>query len=206
MASFRQHMSISAILACLLLPFLLVAFDVSLPVALLASLWCWFAGMLPDVDSDTGRPLDIIFDQLGACLPFLVIAQLPRGISLSSLTLTFIGVFYIIKYPARKLLERYTVHRGMFHSIPMGLLMGLIVTIAYRREAFQAWIIGGAVTIGYLSHLALDEIFSIDLLHARVKRSSGTAMTFSIGSARKNILIYSLILAGFVVAGFTAGF
>jgi hypothetical protein len=102
MASFRQHISISAALAFLLLPVSLFVINASLPVTLLASLWCWFAGMLPDIDSDTGRPLDLIFGQLRACLPLLVIVQLPEGAALSTITLVFVAVYYIIKYPVRK--------------------------------------------------------------------------------------------------------
>lgn len=206
MASFRQHISISAALAFLLLPVSLFVINASLPVTLLASLWCWFAGMLPDIDSDTGRPLDLIFGQLMACLPLLVIVQLPEGAALSTVTLVFVAVYYIIKYPVRKTFEKHTVHRGIFHSIPMAVLIGLLVTIAYRREASYAWLIGGAVALGYLSHLILDEIFSIDLLRVRVKRSFGTALTFSAGSPSKNIVLYVLVIAGFIFAGLRIGF
>jgi hypothetical protein len=200
MASFRQHTSISAVLAFLLLPVSLFILSATLSVSLLASLWCWFAGMMPDIDSDTGRPLDLIFGQLMACLPLLVIAQLPEGVALSTVTLVFVAVYYIIKHPIRRLFEKYTVHRGVFHSVPMSFLTGLLVTIAYRREGSFAWLIGGAVILGYLSHLALDEIFSIDLLRVRVKRSFGTALKISAGSLSKNILLYGLLVVAILLA------
>lgn len=205
MASFRQHTSTSAVLALLLLAISLFILNASVSIALLAALWCWFAGMLPDVDSDTGRPLDLIFGQLMACLPLLVIAQLPKGAALSTVTLVFVAAYYIIKYPIRWLFEKYTAHRGAFHSIPMAFLVGLLVAVAYRQEASSAWLIGAAATLGYLSHLALDEIFSFDLLHVRVKRSFGTALTFSAGSLAQNILLYGLVIVGFILAAFMVG-
>ena len=35
-----------------------------------------------------------------------------------------------------------------------------------------------AVILGFLSHLLLDEMFSVDLRGTRIKRSFGTAMKF----------------------------
>ena len=167
--------------------------------AFLISLWCWFAGMLPDLDSDTGRPLDIIFSQMAACLPFLIVVQLPESTQLSTITLVFVAAYYFVKKPLRKIFEKQTVHRGAFHSIPMGFLISLLITLAYRNEGVLAWMIGAGVLVGYLSHLLLDEIFSVDLLRVRVKRSFGTALTLSTGSASLNILLYlatMCVLAG----------
>lgn len=193
MASFRQHSSFSALVGTALFPIGLFYFGMNIPDALLAALWCWFAGILPDVDCNTGRPIELIFNQLAGCLPLLVIVQLPQETPRSTLTLVFVAAYFFIKYPVRKLFEICSVHRGAFHSIPMGLLIASLVTLAYRSEGPIAWIIGGGVFAGYLSHLVLDEIFSVDLLRVRIKKSFGTALTLSAGSLGKNLLLYFLL-------------
>jgi membrane-bound metal-dependent hydrolase YbcI (DUF457 family) len=192
MASFKQHTSFSALIGGGLLPFFLFICHLGLADALLVSLWCWFAGMLPDIDSDTGRPVDLIFGHLAVCLPFLVVVQLPESTTLSTITLVFIAAYYVVRYPLQKIFEKYSVHRGVFHSIPMGLLIASLISLAYRAEGQLAWMIGGAVFLGYFSHLLLDEMFSIDLLRVRVKRSFGSALTFSAGSFWKNLFVYGL--------------
>ena len=200
MASFRQHISFSAIVGGGIFPVSLLVFQLGVSDSILVSLWCWFAGMLPDIDSDTGRPLDLIFGHLASCLPFLVVVQLPENTTLSTITLVFIAAYYVIRHPLQKLFEKYSVHRGVFHSIPMGLLIAALIALAYRSEGQLAWMIGGAVFLGYFSHLLLDEVFSVDLLRVRVKRSFGTALTFSAGTPVKSVLLYGLFLfvLGFV--------
>jgi len=204
MASFRQHISFSALAGALLFFVVLLWADTGVSAALLIALWCWFAGMLPDVDCDTGRPLELIFVQLAACLPFLVVVQLPQGTELSTITLVFIVAYYFVRYPLKKLFEKYSVHRGIFHSVPTGLFISALIVLAYRREGELAWLIGGGVFVGYISHLLLDEIFSVDLLRVRVKRSFGTALTLSGGSKLKTITLYAAsfgLLSSLVIFG-----
>lgn len=204
MASFKQHTSFSGLAGIILIPVLLLWGHVGLSDALLIALWCWFAGLLPDIDCDTGRPLDLIFTQLAACLPFLVVVQLPTGTQLSTITLVFIATYYVVLYPLKKIFEKYSRHRGIFHSIPMGLFIAALVVLAYRPEGHLAWLIGGGVLVGYLSHLLLDEIFSIDLLKVRVKRSFGTALTLSAGSLKKSLLLYGCVVLCFLITLFSS--
>jgi membrane-bound metal-dependent hydrolase YbcI (DUF457 family) len=76
----------------------------------------------------------------------------------------------------------YTSHRGIFHSIPMGFLLGIFTTMLLKTLfwvdiSVAVW--GGFfVTLGYLTHLVLDEVYSVDLVNRRMKKSFGTAFTF----------------------------
>ncbi|MCE9545262.1 MAG: hypothetical protein K8T25_07065 [Planctomycetia bacterium] len=61
----------------------------------------------------------------------------------------------------------------------------------------------GAVVLGFMSHLVLDEIWSIDLRRGlpRLKKSSGTAMKFWGESGWANFVTYGLVLLlSFVVS------
>ena len=44
------------------------------------------------------------------------------------------------------------------------------------RNEGVAWLAGGFLTIGYLTHLILDEIYSVDVMDTRLKASFGTAL------------------------------
>ena len=41
---------------------------------------------------------------------------------------------------------------------------------------FSAWLAAGFMFIGYMTHLALDEIYSVDVMDTRIKASFGTAI------------------------------
>ncbi len=79
-----------------------------------------------------------------------------------------------------ELFSRYTVHRGIWHSWLAALGAGLASTnLAHHAAglpAWESWLAGAFVTLGYLTHLCLDEIASVDLLGRRIKRSFGTAL------------------------------
>ncbi|MBT6878078.1 MAG: metal-dependent hydrolase [Gammaproteobacteria bacterium] len=82
--------------------------------------------------------------------------------------------------------KKFTVHRGIFHSIPAALVMGLLsihlfVSYGWERDGLQ--VIAASVTIGYLCHLLLDEINSAVNLSGVPfipKRSLGSALNIFI--------------------------
>jgi membrane-bound metal-dependent hydrolase YbcI (DUF457 family) len=71
-------------------------------------------------------------------------------------------------------------HRGIYHSVLAGLFFAFVTAIAYYyvlgRHEGVSWLAGGFMFIGYMIHLVLDEIYSVDVLGTRVKRSFGTAL------------------------------
>ena len=63
-----------------------------------------------------------------------------------------------------------------------GLFFAFLTAIVYRyllgRHEGVAWLAGGFMFMGYMVHLVLDEIYSVDVLGTRIKRSFGTALKF----------------------------
>ena len=53
----------------------------------------------------------------------------------------------------------------------------------FHLSPTPAWLVGVFLTGGFLVHLTLDELYSVDLLGARMKRSFGTAL--KLGSMRQ---------------------
>jgi LexA-binding, inner membrane-associated putative hydrolase len=103
--------------------------------------------------------------------------------SIVELACVWIAVFLIIRYIPYKIFIRFTRHRGIFHSLLAALFFGLFSTaIAYHLfslNALTAWLTGCFVAIGYVIHLTLDEMYSVDVTGAKIKKSFGTALKFA---------------------------
>ena len=76
------------------------------------------------------------------------------------------------------------------HSAPW-----LAASRAFHLAPTPAWLAGVFLTGGFLIHLALDELYSVDLLGARMKKSFGTAL--KLGS-RRQLLGTAALYAGVI--------
>ena len=96
--------------------------------------------------------------------------------------------------------RHFTHHRGIFHTIPMGVLFGLSVCISsyylLHNTLELSWIYGSTLFIGFITHLIFDELYSVNLAGARLKKSFGSAFKFY---CRKNIK-GSLLLYIFMIS------
>jgi hypothetical protein len=76
--------------------------------------------------------------------------------------------------------HKFTKHRGAFHSLIAAVAFAFFSTAIsfnfYDKSAFVSWLIGLFVFYGFIIHLALDELYSVDFMNYRIKRSFGTAM------------------------------
>ena len=157
---------------------------------------CTLGGMLPDLDGDTGVAVREIIPLLAAAVPILMLPVFGHwGLDREETFLAILGIYFLIRFGVGVPFKKLTRHRGMWHSIPAAINCGLICMIicSYQElgpRAFKA----SAITIGFLSHLILDELYSIDLLRFRIKNSLGTAFKlFSRTRVWPNILTYGLM-------------
>jgi hypothetical protein len=138
------------------------------------------ASLLPDIDADDSRPIRAVFDIAGICAGFFVAFAFAEHLRVVELVLIWLGVWLAVRFPTRALFARFTVHRGSWHSLLMASVLALAVTVAAHRPLGLppdlAWLAGGFTLLGYVTHLALDEVAGVDLLGRRVRRSFGTAL------------------------------
>jgi hypothetical protein len=138
-----------------------------------------FSGTLPDIDSDTSTALKNFFNFLGVMLAFLILFIRIGNLSILEMMLIWGAVFSIVRYGIFQIFTWYTVHRGLFHSIPAALASGLIAGIIgeqlFHLSPMNSWLSIFFVVEGYLSHLLLDEIYSIEFSSARIKWTFGSA-------------------------------
>jgi hypothetical protein len=181
MADFKTHITTSTVLGVAYGGSAYAFFDLPLPSCLLAAGLAGVSGMLPDIDSDSGVPLRESLAFASAVVPMMLIERL-RQFELSGELIVLAGaaMYLAVRFGVGWLLARFTVHRGMFHSFPAAAVFGevafLLATGSLEVRLFKA----GAVVLGFVSHLALDEFYSVRVTRGRVKikKSLGTAMKF----------------------------
>lgn len=192
MAGFKAHITVSTLLGAGYGGAAWI-YGVPWPTCALAGGLCGVAGMLPDVDSDSSTPLRESMALAAAVVPMMMLHRFQHWhMSHELIILAGAAVYLLIRFGATSLLKRYTVHRGMFHSLPAAIIFGEIAFLLasgadWRIRAFKA----GAVVVGYLSHLMLDEVYSIQWTRARVKQSFGTAMKLFSHSWTGNLSAYA---------------
>ncbi len=139
---------------------------------------CGVSGMLPDLDSGPGRPLHESMAFAAAVVPVMMIHHLQRmGLSNEMIILICAGLYLLIRFGGAALLKLFTEHRGMFHSLPAAAIFGEIAYLLASGDNTLRLYKAGAVVLGYMSHLILDEIWSIEWAHGlHFKSSFGTAL------------------------------
>lgn len=159
---------------------------------------CGISGLIPDIDSPVSRPSDIIANLAGALAPMFALQALDSsGYSPSELLIIAFITYLIARFGLRSMIGRFTVHRGMIHSIPAAVIWGSIVFLAFRRApALTQNIMAAGATIGFVVHLLIDELFSlVDISGGKFtpKASSGTALKFFGSAIFPNILTYIIL-------------
>ena len=206
MAGFKTHITFSSTLGVGYAAGGYFLFDIPWPSAVLAGGLCGVAGMLPDLDSGSGRPIRESMAFAAAAVPMLLVDRFEHlGMSKEMMVLAGAAIYFLIRFGAAKALSKYTVHRGMLHSIPAALIAAIIGFMLCGCTDYDIRLYkGGAVFAGFMSHLLLDEIYSIEWHRGkiRLKKSFGTAIKFWSGNMWANVSTYGKLIAlGLILAG-----
>lgn len=205
MADFKTHIGTSTFLGLAYGGAAYGLFQVPPQTCILAGALCGVSGMLPDVDSPSGRPARESLAFIAAIVPMMLVDRF-RSLGVSAETTVMVGalVYVSIRFGLGYLLRHFTVHRGMFHSLPAALIFGELAFLLasgddWRLRLYKA----GGVSLGYLSHLVLDEVYSVQWRFGwvRIKKSFGTALkVFSTKSVWANVSTYAkLAILSYVV-------
>lgn len=156
-------------------------------------------GILPDIDSSHSIPVRIGFHVLAVVGGFLALFAVGRRYSLAELIILWLGCFVLIRYGLFALFNHFTIHRGLIHSVPAAALFGLLTVLLAHRcfgaSALQAWFCGSFLCSGFLTHLVLDELYSVNLMGMRLRNSFGTAFSFGSANNRLGALTLYLMVA-----------
>lgn len=206
MASFGVHLA-AGISASGLAAASVLAAGFASPAQMLAYLGLGTLGsLLPDLDADNSSPVRIGFTLISITLAFLAMFPLVDTFpSVAELVLLWLAIYLLFRWLVFALFTRLTRHRGVFHSLPAAALFGMLTAILGERllghDPLEAWIGGGFVAFGYLLHLLLDELYSVNLFGVHTRRSLGSACKlWSPHSHAASVYLYSACLLAFVLA------
>ena len=189
MASFETHLTVATIgVGVLTVPLLSSGMIDTYEAILLLSLGV-VGGMLPDIDSDNSIPVKIAFKVISLIFPLIIIFKFSADLALLKIVglwiISSLILYMIFTYGFLKM----TVHRGVFHTIGMGIVLGELLALffiyALHINHTLSIFSGIYLTLGFIIHLILDEVYSVDLYNSRLKRSFGTALKLY---DRKNIV------------------
>lgn len=180
LAGFRKHIEVASIGSAVLATSILAASIVSPKEAMILWLGGTLGGILPDVDSDKSTSLNLVFGLLSFLLLCLVLSQFSARLSTLGIWVMMIVTYVILNRIVRPVFEYFTVHRGVFHSLLSAVFFLFGITAAAHivlgLSHFMSWMLGSFVFLGFIIHLILDELYSVDLSNVRIKRSFGSAL------------------------------
>jgi hypothetical protein len=167
MANFYTHITVAGITSLAATGVCLQADVITQSQALLLLLLGIIAGVLPDIDSDHSVPARLVFTIL--CFTVATVLVFSYQGKMNVFTLLLLagvgGLFmrYIILY----IFTCITTRRGLFHSLPAALLSGLLIVLPGMHLLHWTvnftWLAAAFVSGGYLLHLFLDELYSVDI-------------------------------------------
>ncbi|MCE2801207.1 MAG: metal-dependent hydrolase [Planctomycetaceae bacterium] len=202
MADFKTHITVSTLAGALLGA---GGYQSGMPweSCLIAGGLCSVSGMLPDLDSDSGIPLREAVAFAAAFVPMLMLDRLERvGLSHEMMLVVTGVIYFFLRFGIAELFRRYTVHRGMWHSLPAALIAALFVFLVSASENIHPRLFKTlAVFVGFMSHILLDELWSVEFRRGKYvfKHSFGTALKFFGESRLANVATYLLLIAMSVV-------
>lgn len=180
MANFSTHIGAGTVVSGALATLTLAA-DVVAPENLVAVTMAGVLGsILPDIDLKDSRPSRLMFAGLAVFFSFAVLFNTATKLSVAEMWIAWLGTLVVIRYGLHTVFHRLSIHRGIWHSLLAGAFCAVATAVVFYRVLGRhegvAWLAGGFMFIGYLTHLALDEIYSVDVMDTRIKASFGTAL------------------------------
>jgi membrane-bound metal-dependent hydrolase YbcI (DUF457 family) len=155
------------------------------------------------LDSDSGIPLREAVAFAAAFVPMLMLDRLERvGLSHEMMLVVTGVIYFFLRFGIAELFRRYTVHRGMWHSLPAAFIAALFVFLVSASENIHPRLFKTvAVFVGFMSHILLDELWSVEFRRGKYvfKHSFGTALKFFGESRLANVATYLLLIAMSVV-------
>jgi hypothetical protein len=200
MANFSTHLAVASVGGGLCATVALAGQAAPPNYMVALTLACAIGGILPDIDLEKAMPSRMLFTALAIVVAFASVFSLSRKFSILELWAIWLGVFALVRFAVFYAFHKRTRHRGVFHSLLAGAffmaLTAVVFDHVFGEPSALAWMTGLFVLIGFVIHLVLDEIYSVDIEGAAIKKSFGTALKiFDHHSLRASALM-AVALAG----------
>lgn len=199
MADFKAHTSVGTLWGLLLGTVSVISDFCSLIGGIVILFLAATSSAAPDIDSDTGRPRELVLSFLGIAIPIVLLFNISDSTSSENILAATLISFFLVRYILGYLLAKFTVHRGLWHSIPAAVLCSEITYLLFFDLPVKVRLLYAlSVLGGFISHLLLDEMYSVKVLALDTKRSFETALKFTGPSKLQTFLLYFLIFCSAV--------
>lgn len=180
MANYATHIGVGTLVSGSLATLTLAADILSADSLMAVTLAGVVGSFLPDIDLKDSRASGILFSGFAFFFAFCVMFLNASAFSILELWIIVAGVFLFVRYGLEALFHRFSYHRGVWHSLVAALFFAFVTAIVFHyvldKHPGVAWLAGGFMFVGYITHLILDELYSVDLMDRRIKRSFGSAL------------------------------
>ena len=201
MAGYKAHLATGMLIGGIttISVFIVLAIDILFsPFIFLAVI---IGSFLPDLDSDTGMPVKMLFASLG------MVAAIWAGYMLLDRVIdepiqsiaTIVGSYGAVYIILQRIFKKFTKHRGLFHSI-LALLIAMLtlnyLLLIFEFSLFESRLLSISLGVGYLGHLILDEVNSVINLSGIPfipKKSLGSALKIVSKSSRVNMIAFMIL-------------
>jgi LexA-binding, inner membrane-associated putative hydrolase len=214
MANFTTHIAVGTVVSGALATLTLAANVIPHESLVAVTLAGVLGSVLPDIDLKDSRPSRAMFAGLGIFFSFAVLFSCAGRFSIVELWILWLGTLVGVRYGLHAIFHRIAVHRGVWHSLLATVFVALLTSLVFKYILGEpdgvAWLAAGFMAIGYLTHLTLDELYSVDVMDTRLKASFGTALKLADlhhwrHSAAMAVCTVGLALIAPPVKGFIAG-
>ena len=201
MAKFPTHIGVGTVV-CGALATATLATDLVTPKDVVAITLAGVLGsVLPDIDLKDSRPSRAMFAGLAIFFSFAVLFSVESRYSIAEMLILWLGTLVLVRFVAGNLFYRFSYHRGIWHSLLAAAFTSFLTAAIFYwmlgRDEAVSWFAALFMLVGFLTHLTLDEIYSVDVMDTRIKASFGTALKLIDG---KHLGHTSVMAAAAVIA------
>jgi len=179
-ADFSTHVFSAAALCSFGATFCTKVLALPMSVGLMLSVAGIVGGILPDIDLKVSWPSRLLFGLLGGVAGLTWLFANVERLTVLELWFAAVAIYLVVRYPVHWLFHSVTVHRGALHSLAAAVMAGLLMAAGglhlLGADAATSWLLALFVAGGYVLHLTLDEIYSVDFTGMTIKRSFGSAL------------------------------
>ncbi len=182
MANFPTHIGVGTVV-CGALATATLATDLVTPKDVVAITLAGVLGsVLPDIDLKDSRPSRAMFAGLAIFFSFAVLFSVESRYSIAEMLILWLGTLFGVRFVAGNVFHRFSYHRGIWHSLLAAAFSSFLTAAVFYwmlgRDESVSWFAALFMLVGFLTHLTLDELYSVDVMDTRIKASFGTALKF----------------------------
>lgn len=175
-----------------------MVFNLDWGVALMAAGITAVCGLLPDLDSQSGVPVREMFNLAAVLVPLMLLKRLFKYGLTEDQAFAVLSMLYVfIRFGVSRFFKKLCVHRGMFHSIPAMSIVGSLIFLTYTHDSLLLRLyMAASGMLGFLSHLVLDELCSVDFngMSVKLNQFAGSAVKCFGPSLGPNLFCWSIAL------------